>query len=509
MKTLTAYLLATLVGALANPFNEYINHDDGKFAWKDTGDKIDTLLGGTGYMLNVTSLQWLDESRAVGPNGALWTHQVLVVVPKNLEIKNRATIYITGGCNEHPSMPKKDDEDLLLVDMIAHGTKSIAVALFQIPNCHIIYPSDPTHAHRSEDAMIAWAWKEFLATNDTEWLPRFPMAKAAFKAMEAAQDFASQKQFANIDGWMVAGASKRGWTTWMVGAATCPTCPNVVGLIPLVPIAPSILKDLHHQYQSYGGWTFAFNDYYKANITGDIDTPLFKYAMSLVDPINYSQRLARLPKNVVVSSDDEFMMMEWTNIWWGGIAGETLLTIANNAEHSLITGLPEVVSEAICFTNSVFRNGTRPSFTATVDKSSGEITVTIPSNVNFTKVVLRHADTFSTKLRDFRWVRLASPQNGECKFPEIPLKKSVFGGGNCLAPIIWSGKDLHATSPGVFKASVPKRAEGWTGFYVEVYFPPDTDLPHDQYKLTSPGMVWPQTLPFPDCHGEECFGHLV
>ena len=41
---------------------------------------------------------------------------------------------------------------------------------------------------------------------------------------------------AEIDGWSVAGASKRGWTTWMVGSkGTCESCPNIMGIAPISP----------------------------------------------------------------------------------------------------------------------------------------------------------------------------------------------------------------------------------------------------------------------------------
>ena len=39
-------------------------------------------------------------------------------------------------------------------------------------------------------------------------------------------------------------------------------------------------------------------------------------AMKVIDPINYMDRLDKIPKVVVLSSDDEFMMMDWTNIYW-------------------------------------------------------------------------------------------------------------------------------------------------------------------------------------------------
>jgi PhoPQ-activated pathogenicity-related protein len=36
----------------------------------------------------------------------------------------------------------------------------------------------------------------------------------------------------------------------------------------------------------------------------------------MVDPVNWFERLEKIPKFVTVSSDDEFMMMDQTNIYW-------------------------------------------------------------------------------------------------------------------------------------------------------------------------------------------------
>ena len=55
---------------------------------------------------------------------------------------------------------------------------------------------------------------------------------------------------------------------------------------------------------------------------------------------------ARLPKLVCLSSDDEFMMMDWSELWYDQLEGEKHLLIAPNSEHSLSTGFPEVVKAA-------------------------------------------------------------------------------------------------------------------------------------------------------------------
>ena len=152
------------------------------------------------------------------------------------------------------------------------------------------------------------------------------MTKAAMASAQAAQSssgggtrqpLVAQEQ-GEWRGWFVAGASKRGWTTWTVGAVTCPSCPNIIGIAPLVPIVPNMVKEIHRQWMAYGGWTFAFADYLAINLTTHVDSPRFAEAMSIVDPAttHYRERLSRLPTIAVLSSDDEFMMMDWSNIWY-------------------------------------------------------------------------------------------------------------------------------------------------------------------------------------------------
>jgi len=174
--------------------------------------------------------------------------------------------------------------------------------------------------------------------------------------MRAVEEFTLKEGIAQLSGWVVAGASKRGWTTWLVGAVTCPTCPNIVGIAPLVPIVPDLLSEVHRQWMSYGGFTFAFNDYVEAGLITELDGEAFGKALKIIDPVNYLERLERLPKLVVLSSDDEFMQMDWSDIWWQKLTGEKHLLIAPNSEHSLSTGIPEVISHLVSRLSSLQAN---------------------------------------------------------------------------------------------------------------------------------------------------------
>jgi len=282
---------------------------------------------------------------------------------------------------------------------------------------------------------------------------------------------------------------------------------NIEAIAPIVPIVPDLREVLHHMYQAYGGWTFAFSDYLDVNLTRYLDDPKFEDLLKFVDPVNYVDRLARLPKFVLVSSDDEFMMMEWTRFWWDKFSGEKHLMIANNAEHSMATGIVELIESLTDFVKSVFTKGMRPTFTWDLDLQHGMITVRIPPTTTHGKVVLRHAHTLSLKRQDFRWAALPSHTsetgNATCPFPEIGPFDDL-----CVQPIVWIGTTLNASEPGVYQATVPRPIFGWTGAYAEVYFPSDTGL-KEEYQFTTAGMVWPQRLPFSDCQGASCEGHLV
>ena len=45
------------------------------------------------------------------------------------------------------------------------------------------------------------------------------------------------------------------------------------------------MQNLHHHYRAYGGWTFAFKDYYELNFTKELDNPNTQKMADIIDPI--------------------------------------------------------------------------------------------------------------------------------------------------------------------------------------------------------------------------------
>ena len=189
-------IVATFVRG--NELDDYVSADDENYTWSQVERlKFKSLWGGTGYVLNVTSQKWLDKSLVRSPNGDLWTHQVVIIVPKHLKFKNVSHAYLTGSANPWPDDPPQKkvypvkDYDVFQIDELAHKSNQVVITVKQLPNAPLIYKSDPKKRHRHEDAALAWSWKEYLEdpNSDPRWLLRLPMAKAAFQCMRAAQEF--------------------------------------------------------------------------------------------------------------------------------------------------------------------------------------------------------------------------------------------------------------------------------------------------------------------------------
>ena len=99
---------------LTEPLNNYINRDEPDFSWFDSGIKFPTVYG-TAHRLNITSLKWLNDTvykvgGRKGLDGSVWNHEVMVIVPRNLEFTNVSTLYLASaaarcnrGCHGQPA----------------------------------------------------------------------------------------------------------------------------------------------------------------------------------------------------------------------------------------------------------------------------------------------------------------------------------------------------------------------------------------------------------------------
>jgi len=324
------------------------------------------------------------------------------------------------------------------------------------------------------------------------------MTKAVVRAMDTLADFRKDSQ--KVAKFIVSGASKRGWTTWTTGL----TDDRVIAIVPIVLDVLHMPASLHHMWRAYGGWTFAFEDYYNVNLTKQLDTPQFEKLCSIVDPFNYLADPSRLrmPKLIINAAMDEFLQGDNDQFWWENMPQPKFRQMCENAEHSEITGIPEIVGNVAAWGNAYFQKQPFPSFTWSINATDGSITVkndpliAIPINVSMWYAPnFRHVE-FEDGIRDWR----------------------ILGGYDPTLPqiYIWRQQSLSETTPGsnTWVASQPIPNKGWMAFFVEVFY----NGPHpywnaskvSHYRLTTQISIVPKNVwPFEDCYGEGCYGELV
>jgi len=254
-------------------------------------------------------------------------------------------------------------------------------------------------------------------------------------------------------------------------------------------------------WRAYGGWSFVLSDYYALNITKHFDDAAYEWLSQIEDPFYYIPDPERfqMPKLVINAAGDEFLQNDNDHYWWDQMAGPKFRQICQNAEHSEITGIPEIMENIAAWGNQYFADGGRgwPKFNWTIDSTTGYITVTNDPSV-------------SKPINVTMWSAMSY-------LPEIKgLRDWRLEGANGFQPVFWSPVNLTETFPGsnIWIAKQATPARGWMAFFVEMTYagpkPYYNASKVTNYHLTTQVSIVPKNVwPFPDCYGVDCYGTLV
>jgi PhoPQ-activated pathogenicity-related protein len=256
-----------------------------------------------------------------------------------------------------------------------------------------------------------------------------------------------------VKDFVIAGGSKRGWTTWLTGAVD----KRVVAVVPIVIDVVNVRACSLNHFCAYGFWAPAIGDYTRHKIFERSDTKEYEALMRIEDPYFYRDRLT-MPKFVVNAAGDQYFPPDSSKFYFGELVGPKYLRYVPNADHSLRGS--DAQESILAFYQAILAKKALPKFSweMAADGSIRVKTEDKPSEVNLWQAT-------NPKARDFRLEAIGAA-----------YKKSR----------------LEPGEGGVYVAKVAKPESGWTAFFVELVFDSGGKVP---FKFTTQVSIVPDVLP--------------
>ncbi len=400
------------------------------------GYSFETTLVGPGFtahVLDMTSQTWMDASVVDKP---VWQHWVTIIVPDGVT-SDTAILFVDGGSTGGaPSSP----DDVALA--IALQTGMTVIHLPTVPNQPLVFLEEGVP--RSEDEIIAWTFDKYYQTGDDTYPLLLPMVKSAVAAMNTGQDYAQSQSFA-INDFIVTGASKRGWTTWLTAAVDS----RVKAISPLVIDVLNMDEQMAHHRSNYegvteqisGGYSTAVHDYVDLNIMDRLGTAEAQNLLNIVDPYEYRDRLTQ-PKYIVNASGDEFFVPDSAQFYYDDLEGSNYLRYVPNVGHGLNE---DALIGVINYFAAIDAGSTLPTYDWTVEDDGETIRV----------------NTLETPVQVTMW-QATNPDS-------LDFRNFTFGPG-------WTGTTLTDQGGGEYVGQVSPPASGGTAFFVELVYSIDGRL---------------------------------
>lgn len=308
--------------------HRYLQAVGGQASWTVVG--AEESLGGVTREVRLISQTW---------RGMPWTHRLLLLEPRVPVANDVILLYVSGD-------PYPGEE--LLGWAVARRAGLPVALLNSVPN-------QPLFGLR-EDALIAYTFDRYLAEGDPDWPLLFPMVGCTVAAMDAVSALAPEFWGREVRGFLVAGASKRGWTAYLAAAVD----PRVLGIVPIVFDFLNFPAQLARQEELLGEPSPMLRDYTVRGLTAlAAPSPEALRLAWLVDP--YSYRYAyTMPKLIIVGANDPYWVTDATSLYWSGLPDPKLLYVVPNAGHNVIFG-EHLLAAIAAFARALARGEPLPS----------------------------------------------------------------------------------------------------------------------------------------------------
>lgn len=437
------YLLAA-AGLELTALDHYVRQPDPNYRYS-----VINTVEGQGYktfIVEMASQRWLTEAEV---NLPLWEHYMTITAPETIS-SDIGFLTITGGSKSNAAPTAAQASDIKR----ALESQTVVSTLYMVPNQPLVFLNDE-EKQRTEDSIISYTWDKYLRTGDEKWPLRLPMTKAAVRAMDTVTSVMASADggYSQVSQFVVAGGSKRGWTTWTTAIVDS----RVVAIMPIVIDLLNLEESFKHHFAVYGAYSPAVIDYVLEGNIAWIGTPEFASLMDLVEPFEYRDRLD-LPKFLLNSTGDEFFLPDSWQFYWDELVGEKHLRYVPNSNHGMDD--TDVYESIDAWYYAIVHNVRMPRYSWDVAEDG---TITVLSLDKPDAVLLWQAH---------------NPQDRN-------FMQAVIGRAYTSTPV-----QEMAGNPGLYQVKIEPPEQGFTAYYLEMTYPGGSSTP---LKFSTGVKVVPDT----------------
>jgi PhoPQ-activated pathogenicity-related protein len=315
---LTALTIVLVWAPLAAAdLQRYVTADDPVYRWEHVA-QTSPQEGLVAHEVRLISQVW---------QGVTWQHRLRIITPQaSNDASALALLLVTGT-----GAAEQEWREALFM---ARALTAPVALLSDVPN-------QPLFGGLVEDDLLAHTFVQFLSTRDATWPLLLPMVKSVVRAMDAMQAFLPRQWPLPIAGFVVSGASKRGWTAWLTPVVDT----RVKAIAPWVYDNLNLAQQLRHQQETWGHFSGQIAEYTERGLPQRLlaGEPGAVALAALVDPFNYRHYLA-VPKLIVLGTNDRYWPLDALNVYYDALPGERYILYVANTGHTLQPGRERAVA---------------------------------------------------------------------------------------------------------------------------------------------------------------------